>query len=123
MHLRRFVTAAALIGPATMALAQEVHEEVGALPTVKQGLVSGLTTIVIFLMLHLLPGDAAEVLAGADSSPETLAAIRKDLGLFANLRPAVLFPELANASTLKPEVVAGLDIMIVRELTVKFAPT
>ena len=46
-----------------------------------------------------------------------LLAIRKDLGLFANLRPAVLFPELANASTLKPEVVSGLDIMIVRELT------
>ena len=46
-----------------------------------------------------------------------LLAIRKDLGLFANLRPAMLYPELANASTLKPEVVAGLDIMIVRELT------
>ena len=46
-----------------------------------------------------------------------LLAIRKDLGLFANLRPAVLYPELANASTLKPEVVSGLDIMIVRELT------
>jgi 3-isopropylmalate dehydrogenase len=46
-----------------------------------------------------------------------LLRIRKDLGLFANLRPAVLYPELANASTLKPEVVAGLDILIVRELT------
>jgi 3-isopropylmalate dehydrogenase len=46
-----------------------------------------------------------------------LLAIRKDLGLFANLRPAVLYPELASASTLKPEVVSGLDIMIVRELT------
>ncbi len=46
-----------------------------------------------------------------------LLAIRKDLNLFANLRPAVLFPELAGASTLKPEVVAGLDILIVRELT------
>lgn len=46
-----------------------------------------------------------------------LLGIRKDLGLFANLRPAVLYPELANASTLKPEVVSGLDIMIVRELT------
>ena len=46
-----------------------------------------------------------------------LLGIRKDLGLFANLRPAVLYPELANASTLKPEVVAGLDILIVRELT------
>ena len=37
--------------------------------------------------------------------------------LFVNLRPATLYPELANASTLKPEVVAGLDILIVRELT------
>jgi 3-isopropylmalate dehydrogenase len=43
--------------------------------------------------------------------------IRKELGLFANLRPAVLFPELVGASTLKPEVVSGLDIIIVRELT------
>jgi 3-isopropylmalate dehydrogenase len=46
-----------------------------------------------------------------------LLRIRKALGLFANLRPAVLYPELAGASTLKPEVVAGLDLMIVRELT------
>src|SRR5262245_12157305 len=43
--------------------------------------------------------------------------IRKELGLFANLRPAVLFPELVGASSLKPEVVSGLDIMIIRELT------
>jgi len=43
--------------------------------------------------------------------------IRKELGLFANLRPAVLFPELMGASSLKPEVVSGLDIMIIRELT------
>ncbi len=46
-----------------------------------------------------------------------LLRIRKELGLFANLRPALLYPELAAASTLKPEVVSGLDIMIVRELT------
>ena len=46
-----------------------------------------------------------------------LLAIRKDLNLFANLRPAILYPELANASTLKPEVVSELDILIVRELT------
>lgn len=46
-----------------------------------------------------------------------LLAIRKQLGLFANLRPAVLYPELANASSLKPEIVSGLDILIVRELT------
>ena len=46
-----------------------------------------------------------------------LLRIRKELNLFANLRPALLSPELASASTLKPEVVSGLDIMIVRELT------
>src|SRR3989338_7667536 len=53
-----------------------------------------------------------------DMRPERgLLRIRKELNLFANLRPALLYPELASASTLKPEVVAGLDIMIVRELT------
>lgn len=46
-----------------------------------------------------------------------LLRIRADLGLFANLRPAMLFPALADASSLRPELVAGLDIMIVRELT------
>jgi len=46
-----------------------------------------------------------------------LLGLRSGLGLFANLRPAILYPQLANASTLKPEVVAGLDILIVRELT------
>ncbi len=53
-----------------------------------------------------------------DMRPERgLLRIRKELNMFANLRPALLYPELANASTLKPEVVSGLDIMIVRELT------
>jgi 3-isopropylmalate dehydrogenase len=53
-----------------------------------------------------------------DKRPEQgLLRIRKGLGLFANLRPAVLYPELADASTLKREVVTGLDLMIVRELT------
>lgn len=46
-----------------------------------------------------------------------LLGIRSELGLFANLRPALLYPQLADASTLKAEVVAGLDLMIVRELT------
>lgn len=46
-----------------------------------------------------------------------LLGIRANLGLFGNLRPAILYPQLADASTLKPEVVAGLDILIVRELT------
>ncbi|MCF9045496.1 3-isopropylmalate dehydrogenase [Acinetobacter nectaris] len=46
-----------------------------------------------------------------------LLKIRSELNLFANLRPAILYPQLADASSLKPEVVAGLDILIVRELT------
>jgi 3-isopropylmalate dehydrogenase len=46
-----------------------------------------------------------------------ILGIRKALALFANLRPALLYPELAASSTLKPDVVAGLDVMIVRELT------
>ncbi len=76
-----------------------------------------------------LAKEADAVLLGAVGGPQWdnnprelrpergLLRIRKDLGLFANLRPAILYPELANASTLKPEVVAGLDILIVRELT------
>ncbi len=53
-----------------------------------------------------------------DIRPERgLLKIRSQLGLFANLRPAILYPQLAAASSLKPEVVAGLDILIVRELT------
>ena len=46
-----------------------------------------------------------------------LLRLRSEMELFANLRPAFLYPQLADASTLKPEVVAGLDILIVRELT------
>ena len=48
---------------------------------------------------------------------KALLGIRKGLNLFANLRPAVVFPELASSSTLKPEIVSGVDIVIVRELT------
>ncbi len=76
-----------------------------------------------------LAQDADAVLMGAVGGPkydtlpralrpeQGLLAIRKALGLFANLRPALLYPELAAVSSLKPEVVAGLDLMIVRELT------
>ena len=46
-----------------------------------------------------------------------LLRLRKDLALFANLRPAICYPALAASSSLKPEVVEGLDILIVRELT------
>jgi 3-isopropylmalate dehydrogenase len=53
-----------------------------------------------------------------EARPEAgLLRLRKDLGLFANLRPAVCYPALAEASSLKREAVEGLDIMIVRELT------
>ena len=53
-----------------------------------------------------------------EKKPERgLLRLRKDMGLFANLRPALCFDALKDASTLKPEIVAGLDILIVRELT------
>ncbi len=48
---------------------------------------------------------------------QAILGLRKELALFANLRPATIFPELAGASTLKPEIVSGMDIMIIRELT------
>ena len=53
-----------------------------------------------------------------DKRPEkAILGLRKECDFFANLRPATVFPELAEASSLKPEVVSGLDLMIVRELT------
>ncbi len=53
-----------------------------------------------------------------DLRPETgLLGLRKAMGTFANLRPAIVYDELVNASTLKPDVVKGVDIMVVRELT------
>src|SRR5690606_36633389 len=48
---------------------------------------------------------------------QAILGLRKALGLFVNLRPAILYPELASASSLKPEIVSGLDILIIRELT------
>jgi 3-isopropylmalate dehydrogenase len=48
---------------------------------------------------------------------QAILGLRKHLGLFANLRPAVCYPQLTHASSLKPELVAGLDILIIRELT------
>jgi 3-isopropylmalate dehydrogenase len=76
-----------------------------------------------------LAKSAAAVLFGAVGDPkydklerakrpeQAILGLRKSLGLFANLRPAQVFPELAAASSLKSEIVAGLDILIVRELT------
>jgi 3-isopropylmalate dehydrogenase len=62
-------------------------------------------------------GPKYDALPRAQRPEQAILRIRKELGLFANLRPAVLYPELVGASTLKPEVVSGLDLMIVRELT------
>jgi 3-isopropylmalate dehydrogenase len=69
------------------------------------------------VLLGAVGGPRYDTLPRALRPEQALLAIRKSLGLFANLRPALLFPELAAASTLKPEVVAGLDLLIVRELT------
>ncbi len=69
------------------------------------------------VLLGAVGGPKWDALPREQRPERGLLGIRKELGLFANLRPAILYPELANASTLKPEVVAGLDILIVRELT------
>ena len=73
--------------------------------------------------------ESAVVMLGAVGGPKwdnvefskkperALLKLRKELKLFANLRPAICFKQLVDASTLKPEIVSGLDIMIVRELT------
>ncbi|MEI6801958.1 MAG: 3-isopropylmalate dehydrogenase [Burkholderiales bacterium] len=69
------------------------------------------------VLLAAVGGPKWDVLERPLRPERGLLGIRKDLNLFANLRPAVLYPELANASSLKPEIVSGLDILIVRELT------
>lgn len=69
------------------------------------------------VLLGAVGGPAYDALPRELRPEQGILGIRKALGLFANLRPALLYPELAGASTLKPEVVAGLDLMIVRELT------
>jgi 3-isopropylmalate dehydrogenase len=69
------------------------------------------------ILLGAVGGYKWESLDIAVRPEKGLLGLRAGLELFANLRPAILYPQLANASTLKPEVVSGLDIMIVRELT------
>ena len=69
------------------------------------------------VLLGAVGGPQYDTLPRPQRPEQGLLRIRKELGLFANLRPAILFEELAPASTLRPEIVAGLDIMIVRELT------
>jgi len=69
------------------------------------------------ILLGAVGGYKWESLEIAVRPEKGLLGLRSELELFANLRPAILYPQLADASTLKPDVVAGLDIMIVRELT------
>jgi 3-isopropylmalate dehydrogenase len=69
------------------------------------------------VLLGAVGGPKYDALPRAMRPEQGLLRIRKELGLFANLRPALLYEELASASSLKPELVAGLDIMILRELT------
>jgi 3-isopropylmalate dehydrogenase len=69
------------------------------------------------VLLGAVGGPKWEPLDIAVRPEKGLLGLRAELGLFANLRPAILYPQLAAASTLRPEVVSGLDIMIVRELT------
>lgn len=69
------------------------------------------------VLLGAVGGPRYDSLPREKRPEQGLLAIRKALNLFANLRPAILYPELASASTLKPEIVSGLDILIVRELT------
>ena len=69
------------------------------------------------VLLGAVGGPQYESLERPLRPEQGLLGLRAELELFANLRPAILYPQLADASTLKPEVVAGLDIMIVRELT------
>ena len=69
------------------------------------------------VLLGAVGGYQYDALPRPQRPEQGLLRIRKGLGLFANLRPALLYPELASASSLKPEVVTGLDIMIIRELT------
>ncbi len=69
------------------------------------------------ILLGAVGGPKWDVLSSGERPERGLLKIRSTLGLFANLRPATLYEELADSSTLKPAVIAGLDILIVRELT------
>ena len=69
------------------------------------------------VLLGAVGGLKYDTLARELRPEKALLGLRSELKLFANLRPAILYPQLASASTLKPEVVVGLDLLIVRELT------
>jgi 3-isopropylmalate dehydrogenase len=69
------------------------------------------------ILLGAVGGPKWDALPAGERPERGLLAIRSDLDLFCNLRPAMLYPQLADASSLKPDLVAGLNLLIVRELT------
>ena len=69
------------------------------------------------ILFGAVGGPQYDSLPRAKRPEQAILGLRKQLGLFANLRPATIYPELADASTLKPEVVSGMDVLILRELT------
>ncbi|MGH8539579.1 MAG: 3-isopropylmalate dehydrogenase [Stenotrophobium sp.] len=69
------------------------------------------------ILMGAVGGPKYDALPRAVRPEQGILGIRKDLGLFANLRPALAYEELAAASSFKPEVIAGLDLLILRELT------
>lgn len=125
------------IGPEIIREALKVldclRQEFGVEVETEQGLVGG---VAYDAKGHPLPQETLDLVNSADAvllgavggprwealdysvRPERgLLGLRSELNLFANLRPAMLHPQLVEASTLKPEVVSGLDLMIIRELT------
>jgi len=125
------------IGPEIMAEAEKVlrflQREHGFSVEVEHGLVGGaaidahgtplpeqtlkISRAADAIMLGAVGGPKWDGLEMAKRPEKGLLGLRSNLGLFANLRPAILYPQLVGASTLREDVVSGLDIMIVRELT------
>jgi 3-isopropylmalate dehydrogenase len=125
------------IGPEIMAEAEKVLRRVNASfkldLSFQHGLVGGaalddsdtplpdetleLATQADAILLGAVGGPKWDGLPMAKRPEKGLLGLRSNLGLFANFRPAILYPQLASASSLKLEVVSGLDIMIIRELT------
>ena len=125
------------IGPEIVAEAVRVLERVATLEAIPLQFESGLVGGAAFdaagdplpaatldlarrsdaILFGAVGGPRYDALPRAQRPEQGLLRLRKELGLFANLRPATIYPELASASSLKPEVVAGLDLLIVRELT------
>ena len=90
-----------------------IDEEGAAYPDATRALARDADAI----LLGAVGGPQWDALPAADRPERGLLAIRADLDLFCNHRPALLFPDLAEASSLRAELVAGLDVLIVRELT------